>query len=145
MATGRAEVKIRGVTRKDIKRIKDIDQALAGKRVLSWPLSAEAHWWNHLPAVSFVAEIDGEVVGFLFGDIRVAEHGVDLGGWIDMVGVAPEYQRRGIGRMLVEAFCEECRKNGVKARAIFREDDERLIGFWTHMGFQKCKLICYLR
>jgi ribosomal protein S18 acetylase RimI-like enzyme len=85
------------------------------------------------------------VVGFLFGDIRIAVHGIDLGGWIDMVGVIPEYQRRGIGSMLVEAFCGECQKEGVRVRAIFREDDEQLIEFWTSVGFQRGKLICYRR
>ena len=146
MATGRAEVKIRGVTRKDIERIKEIDRALVDPdRAISWPLSAEAHWWGYLPAVSFAAVVDGEVVGFLFGDIRVAEYGVDMGGWIDMMGVAPEHRGGGIGRMLVEAFCEECQKNGVKVRVIVREDDERLIGFWKSVGFEKGKLICYQR
>lgn len=82
-------------------------------------------------------------MGFLLGDIRGAEYGTNVSGWIDMMGVAPEYQRRGIGRRLVEAFGKECHRNAVKVRVVIREDDERLIGFWTSAGFQRGNLVSY--
>jgi ribosomal protein S18 acetylase RimI-like enzyme len=83
------------------------------------------------------------VVGFLLGDIRGAAYGTEMSGWIDMVGVLPKHQRRGIGRKLVNAFEKECRQYNVKARAIIREDDERLTKFWTSLGFVRGKLISY--
>ena len=146
MARGREEVRIRRMTETDLDKIKDIDRALVGpERALSWPLRVEAHWWVYRPMLNFVAEVDGEVVGFLLGDIRGAEYGTDISGWIDMIGVAPEHQHRGIGQRLVETFCEECQKNEVKVRVIIRDDDRRLIRFWTSVGFQKGKLVCYER
>ena len=144
MVAGRAEVKIRYMTEADLERIKDIDQALVGPdRALSWPLMAEADWWVNRPTLNFVAEISDKVVGFLLGDIRGAEYGTDISGWIDMMGVAPEYQGRGIGRRLVEAFCEECQGSGVKVRVVIREDDDRLIAFWTAVGFRRGNLVSY--
>ena len=146
MATGKDKVKIRIMTQEDLQRMKDIDRALVGpNRSLSWPLEVEAQWWVYRPSLNFVAEVDGEVVGFLLGDIRGAEYGTDMSGWIDMIGVAPEHQSRGIGRRLVAAFGKECRKNEVKARVIIREDDQRLIGFWTSVGFQRGNLVSYER
>lgn len=85
------------------------------------------------------------MVGFLLGDIRGAEYGTDTSGWIDMMGVAPEHQHKGIGKSLVGAFCEECQRNGVRVRIIIREDDQRLIGFWTSVGFQRGDLVSYER
>lgn len=144
MVAGGADVKIRYMTEADLARIKDIDQALVGPdRALSWPLMAEADWWVNRPMLNFVAEIGDEVVGFLLGDIRGAEYGTDISGWIDMMGIAPEYQGRGIGRRLVEAFCGECQRSGVKVRVAVREDDDRLIAFWTSVGFQKGNLVSY--
>ena len=61
------------------------------------------------------------------------------------MGVAPNYHGRGIGRQLVEAFCEECRKNDVRVRVVVREDNERLVGFWTSVGFKRGNLVSYER
>ena len=83
------------------------------------------------------------MVGFLLGDIRGAEYGIDINGWIDMIGVMPVHQGLGIGRKLVEAFCEECERNEVKPNVIIREDDERLTKFWTSVGFCRGKLISF--
>jgi len=146
MVKDEAEVKIRKMKEADLDRIKDIDRALVGPdRALSWPLRVEAHWWVYRPMLNFVAEIDDEVVGFLLGDIRGAEYGVDISGWIDMMGVATDHRGRGIGRKLVDAFCEECRKNEVRVMVVIREDDERLIRFWTSMSFKKGSLVNYER
>jgi len=146
MATEKTAVKIREMTEADLPKVKEIDRALVGpKRALSWPLRVEAYWWVYRPLLNFVAEVDDEVAGFLLGDIRGAEYGTDISGWIDMMGVAPEYQRRGIGEKLVEAFCEACQRNEVKARVIIREDDERLTVFWQSVGFQRGKLVSYER
>ena len=140
------EVKIRRMTEADLRAVKEIDRLLVGEgRALSWPLRAEAEWAVYRPALSFVAELGDELVGFLLGDIRGAEYGTDIAGWIDMMGVAPVHQRQGIGRRLVEAFCSECQRNGVKPNVIIREDDQQLIGFWTSVGFRKGKLISFER
>jgi ribosomal protein S18 acetylase RimI-like enzyme len=140
------EVKIRRMLEADLQKVKEIDQLLVGEeRALSWPIRAEAEWAVYRPALSFIAQLGDEMVGFLLGDIRGAEYGTDMSGWIDMMGIAPAHQRQGIGRRLVEAFCEECQRNGVKPNVIVREDDKRLIKFWTSTGFRKGKLISFER
>ncbi|MCD6359096.1 MAG: GNAT family N-acetyltransferase [Dehalococcoidia bacterium] len=140
------EFKIRSITAADLERIEEIDGELVGpNRASSWSLTAEANWWVKRPMLNFVAEVDGVVEGFLLGDIRAVEFNTNKSGWIDVIGISLKYQGSGIGKKLVEAFCEECQKNGVKARTVIREDDKKLSAFWTAVGFHRGSLIDYER
>jgi ribosomal protein S18 acetylase RimI-like enzyme len=135
------KVKIRRMVKTDLEAVKRIDGLLVGReRVLSWPISVEIELELYRPALSLVAEVEGKVVGFLLGDIRRERYDIGIGGWIDMIGVAPEYQRKGIGRRLMLGFLSECQPN-VRTNVIVREDDEQLKRFFASMGFRKGKLI----
>jgi ribosomal protein S18 acetylase RimI-like enzyme len=146
MTQDEKEIVIRRMTEDDVSRVKAIDESLTGSsRAPSWEVGAEIEVAVYRPAVSFVAEVEGEVVGFILGDIRGAEYGKDLRGWIDMVGVNPNYHRLGIGRSLVEKFCEVCRKNGVSAEVVIRDSDEILKGFFSSLGFYRGDMINYVK
>lgn len=137
-------INVRRMSDDDLLQVKKIDQQIVGdERAISWPLEAEVQWAVNRPALSFVAEIGDEIVGFLLGDIRITEYGTDLRGWIDMVGISPNHQRRGIGQALVGTFREECQRNCVSPNVIVREDDARLVGFWKSVGFKQGKLISF--
>ena len=138
------EVKIRKMTDDDLLRVREIDLLLAGEgRALSWPLSVETEWSlsPYRPIMSFVAYKGDEIIGFLVGDMKGPEYGLEISGWIDMIGIAPQYQKQGVGRKLVEAFCEECERNELKLNVIIREDDEQLMSFWNSLGLRRGKLI----
>lgn len=130
------------MTQDDLPVIKAVDGMITGaERSPTWLEHVEALWFIQRPAIGFIAEADGRVVGFILGDIREAEHGLPTCGWIDMVGVIPEYQRRGIARRLAEEFSKVCRNNLCRIRLIVREDDTQLIDFWESMGFRRGKLM----
>jgi ribosomal protein S18 acetylase RimI-like enzyme len=146
MVGDKGEVDIRQMTEADLPQIREIDQLIVGKeRTPSWTESAEVLWFFRSPALSFVAELDSQVVGFLLGDIRGAEYGTPISGWIDLVGIHPDYQRQGIGRRLVERFYDECQRDGIRIRAIIRGDDKRITRFFTSIGFRKGKLVDFER
>jgi ribosomal protein S18 acetylase RimI-like enzyme len=60
-----------------------------------------------------------------------------------MIGINPEYQHRGIGRALIEAFHAECKRNNAVMRGVARESDERLNNFLVAMGFRKWDIATY--
>lgn len=128
---------IRRMVDEDIPKLEVIGGSLIGlPRAMSWQIEADAEHRGYRPTMNFVAELDEVVVGFLLGDIRSVWYGNDMGGWIHMVVVHPNYRHLGIGRRLVEAFCEVCEQNKVNAQVLLRDDDEQLKSFFKFRGFR---------
>ena len=161
MAGKKADVKVRRMVDFDLPRVNEIDNLLFGEeRVPSWPFSFEAYWALYHPELSFVAEVEGRVAGFIVGTVVEEEHSQSITslrhslehptrhrkvGWIDMIGIDPRYQHMGIGRALVDAFDEECKRNDAVMGGIVRESDERLGNFLTSVGFERSDLVFYER
>ena len=138
MGVEEKDIQVRRMVDEDIPLVKVIDRSLsASQRAISWPVHAELEVEVYRPALSFIAELNGVAVGFLLGDIRGVEYGTDMIGWIDMLAVHPKYQRLGIGRRLVEAFCEACARNKVNAQVLLRDDDEQLKRFFNLLDFHR--------
>jgi len=152
MARNANTVSVRRMTHNDLNKVNQIDRLLFDdKRVPSWPFSFDTYWNLYGPGVSFVAEVNGQLVGFLAGNIAPQERSnsvIDLMhtatrasryptiGFIDMIGILPEYQNKQVGRALVNAFVEECKLNGAPVRAHIKASDERLSKFLNKMGFK---------
>lgn len=159
MAQSRSEVKVRRMTHNDLGKVNQIDGLLFGEqRVPSWPFSFETYWNIYGPGVNFVAEVDSQIVGFLAGTIATQERShsiLDMMhsksrtsrypkiGWIDMIGILPEYQNKNVGRALINAFVEESRRNGAAVRATVKEGDTRLTRFLERMGFTRQESVVY--
>jgi ribosomal protein S18 acetylase RimI-like enzyme len=128
---------VRRMVDDDMPKLEVVGRSLIGfPRPMPWQIEAEAEDKVYRPTMNFVAELDGVVVGFLLGDIRSVWYGNDMGGWIHMVVVHPNYRHLGIGRRLVEAFCEVCERNKINAQVLLRDDDEQLKSFFKFRGFR---------
>jgi len=140
------EVRIRRMTPEDLPKILRIDSILTGKgRAVTWQESVETLWFAERPALNFVAEVRDKVVGFILGDVRGAEYGTPMCGWIDVIGVHPGWQRKGIGKRLVETFCQWCQSNQLRTRIIIRQDDKRMQNFLMSQKFKKGPLVDFER
>ena len=141
-----SKIKIRRMVDEDIPKVKVIDRSLSGQqRAISWQVEADVEAEVYRPALSFVAELNGVTVGFLLGDIRGVKYGKDMKGWIDMTGVHPKYQHLGVGRKLVEKFCEVCEQNKVDVQVLLREDDEQLKKFFSMLDFRKGNMVNFVK
>lgn len=75
---------------------------------------------DYLPELSFVAEVDGRIVGHVATTRSVLVSDTRELSTITMgpISVHPEFQRRGIGRAMVEKVCDEARARGFAAVVI---------------------------
>jgi len=96
--------------------------------------------------LSFVAEVNGQVVGFLWGRLAYVGIPMEEVGLIHMLIVDFDYQRRGIAKRLVDTLTERCQAKGVNAiRAIIDERDWELGNFFHGLGFNRSELAIYLK
>jgi ribosomal protein S18 acetylase RimI-like enzyme len=94
--------------------------------------------------LGLVAEVEGHVRGFVLGRVvDVAERAIQVG-VILILGVHPDYQRRGIATQLVNAMCDRYRSEGIKTVRIgIDQRDKKLLAFFEHMGFGAGRLVDY--
>ncbi len=88
------------------------------------------------PECFFVAENDGEIVGFIFCNrfwYSKFEHGKV--GAIHEIVVVPAHRHEGIGKMLIEKAMEEL--NSSKIELWVGEKNESAIKFYEKLGFKR--------
>lgn len=98
---------------------------------------------DYIPG-SLVAELeDGTVVGFVMGEIYLGEYGIfQEEATLDTIGVDPEHQHKGVGKLLIDEFIDHLREVGVKkVHTLVGLDDSRLIGFFNSNNFSPSKTI----
>jgi N-acetylglutamate synthase-like GNAT family acetyltransferase len=136
-------VKIRALAYGDLDAIVGIDKAILGKeRPEYWSMKIEISE-NRSPLTSLVAEMNGNVVGFIMGDASGWEYGIpNTVGWIDTIGIHPKYQEKGIARLLFKEMMSNLKKVGVDTIYTFVNWKEwDLLHFFDKMGFQKGDMI----
>jgi len=92
---------------------------------------------------SFVAEIDGEVVGFMVCEIISSGFGLlEKSAWIVMFGIDPAFMGQGIGKRLAHEIFTICREQGIKKiYSSVRWDSVDLLSFFKTLGFDRSNFI----
>ncbi len=129
-------------------RTQDADAVLRiNERITGRPY--EAQWAskiiddiNRNPLGCLVAEEGGEIVGFILGDIRGWEFAIPKSGWIEIVGVDPRFQGKGVARALIETLHAYFRNNNVsRIMTMVNWNDGGLVGFFRALGFERSEFI----
>ncbi len=132
-------IKIRHLRAEDIPHLQEIDRKIT-QRSTTWD-NVDIYLAGG-PLLSFIAELNGEVIGFLLGDVKSYEFGLAQSAWIETIGVSPDHQRDGVGRMLVSAFLDHCRRSNISnVQVLVRQDDRALHGFLDAMSFHRGEMV----
>lgn len=129
---------IRSMLPSDLDRIVEIDVKVLGKsRPEYWEMKLDLAR-KRAQVSSLVAELNGEVVGFIIGDVSSWEYGVPENvGLIDTIGVDPDHRKSGIARRLFREMAGNLKEAGVDTIYTFvPRRDWRLLKFFNRMGFQ---------
>jgi len=92
----------------------------------------------------FIADLDGQPVGIV--NARVDKMREEKKGFIRMLGVVPEYRRRGVGRALAEKAIENLKERGmesIEAGAVMNKPEA--IGLWESMGFKRVRIFSLMK
>lgn len=98
---------------------------------------------DYLPT-SLVAETqDGTVVGFVMGALFMGEYGIfQEEASLDTIGVDPDCQQKGIGKLLIDEFIEHLKTLGVqKINTLVDKNDSKLMNFFGANRFVPSKSI----
>ncbi len=134
---------IRPLSNADKDAILQIDKAVSGKERASYiegkffrATEDKGHLLN-----SLVAEYEGQVVGFIMGEIYLGEFGIPADtAAIDTIGVHPEYQRKGIAHLLLNEYKGHARAAGVnRLHTLVDWNDWQLIHFFDSAGFSPAR------
>lgn len=137
-----SEARIRNITELDIDGITRIDERITGRyRPEVWEQRVVYYIRRDAEAPK-VAEQDGKVVGFMLGEVRGGEFGLDEPtGWLEFFGVDPSARGSGVGRRLTEALLEHFRSRGARiTRTMVATRDAEIDAFLRAMGFTPAPL-----
>jgi GNAT superfamily N-acetyltransferase len=108
--------------------VREIDRWWGG------PTTALAHpmFFYEMGELARVVEDEGQLVGFLFGFL--CPDGQT--GYVHLIGIHPDYRRRGVARLLYTAFEADCRGAGcLRLKAITTLGNEASLSFHHALGW----------
>jgi ribosomal protein S18 acetylase RimI-like enzyme len=92
--------------------------------------------------LSFIAEFEGHLVGFILARIEYLGIPIKEVCVIHAVAVEPKYQRQGIGSLLINKLKSTCESRGIPTmRAFVSENDNRLMYYFQRLGFHRSDII----
>jgi ribosomal protein S18 acetylase RimI-like enzyme len=136
------EIKIRKIRAEDAPEIVAIQESILQKKVSkNWIQKVEGHLKKQ-ESLGFVALKDGQVVGFIIGEIKGEGFGLEQSGWIEVVGVHPRQMGIGIGRILAEKLFSFFKKKRIHdIHTSVRWDAGDMLSFFKAIGFDRSPFI----
>jgi len=134
--------RIRPLDELDIGSVVRIDERITGiYRPEIWEQRI-GYYLRRDPDASRVAEVDGKVVGFMLGDVRAGEFGLEEpSGWIERFGIDPDHRGKDLGKQLFDAMRDHFRAAGATTvRTLVDSKDSGVTGFLKAVGFAPSNL-----
>ncbi len=142
-----SKVNIRSMTRSDIHEVLALNRTIQGAKgdVISYEDLASANPGTP-PDLSFVAEVDGKIVGFSINRSMYLMVPLTEVCIIHAILVDPDYQRRGVGSKLVQALLNHCQMEGIPTvRILIPSDNKELQTLFKNLGFKRSRIVNFDR
>lgn len=136
------EATVRPITELDITEIVAIDEKLRGNYCPDEWETRITYYLRRDPEGSFVAEVDGKVVGFMLGEVRSGEFGLtEPTGWIEVLGIDPDCQGKSLGTQMADAMLAHFRSQGaVAVRTLVDHSMPSIQKFFQSLGFEQAAI-----
>ena len=135
----KVDVLVRELEDTDIGGITALDEKIGGVyRPDTWEKRI-GYYLRRDPEALVVAELDDRVVGFMLGEVRSGEFGLDEPtGWIEVLGVDPDVRGQAIGRRMAERMLGHFRRRQATTVRTLVDDSMEDIGtFFSRIGFSE--------
>jgi ribosomal protein S18 acetylase RimI-like enzyme len=136
------DVVVRRMRKEDAEGISRIDAAITKTRArLDFKRIVEEEVKRAVDA-SFVAEVNGKMVGYMISYVTLGNFGADKCAWVAMFGVDPKLMGQGIGQKLAEEMFKFHKSEGITD--IFtsvRWDSTDILSFFKTLGFERSDFI----
>lgn len=92
--------------------------------------------------ICYVAELDGQVIGFMISYVLTLGFGIEKSGWIATLGVDPEFMGQGIGDRLARKVFDIYKQIGItRVYTSVRWDSTDLLSFFKTLGFDRSNFV----
>jgi flavin-dependent dehydrogenase/ribosomal protein S18 acetylase RimI-like enzyme len=132
------DIVVRNMTVRDIDEVLRIDEKITGHPHAAYYETKAASYISRGPDYCLVAEHRSRVVGFVMGDVRGWEFAAELSGWLEVIGVDPDYHGQGVSRALMNELSARFKKARVKViNTMVNWNDGDLIDYFSANGFER--------
>ncbi len=91
---------------------------------------------------SFVAEIEGKIVGYMISYITSGNFGTDQCAWIARFGVDPQYMGKRIGKSMAQEVFRFYKAKGIRTMyTSVKWDSTDLLSFFKTLGFDRSNFV----
>jgi len=128
---------------RDIPRIIAIHGAITKKKShRRWVRQMVKDHLRKQEGVGFIAEKEGQVVGFIIGEIKGEGFGLEKSGWLEVVMVHPRHMGTGIGHAMAQKLFDYFRRRGIRdVHTSVLWDAVDMLSFFKSLGFDRSTFI----
>ncbi len=139
-------VAIRSMKEDDLSGVLALDRKIFGRdRALTYSDPVQDYVGGEM-AMSWVAEVQGKIAGFILCQLAEPRLGMPRVAWIGSIGVDPDLRHKGIAGELAKSLMKQCQTLKLKEIHIMADrHDEILEGFLSFMNFRPAELVHYVR
>mgnify|MGYP001040348472 CR=1 FL=1 len=128
------KIKIRRYKPGDMPQVREIESP---SLKFITPVSLLSRFYEIIPEGFLVAEIHGNIAGYIIGNMQNETEGHILA-----IAVDPKHRKQGIGTALIKAICKMLKKQGAnKVRVELKLYNTGAKEFYSNMGFEESNIV----